>query len=47
MTEEKIIEILKYHEQRDYANGGVSISPTMYFVIARKIVDYYKDLKDA
>ena len=35
---EKIIEILKQFEQRDYKRGGVSIAPEMYEAIANKIV---------
>jgi len=34
---DKIIEILKHFEQRDYKLGGVSIAPEMYDSIANKI----------
>lgn len=38
VTEEKIIEIIKQFEQKDYKRGGVSIDPSNYNAIARTVV---------
>lgn len=40
--EDKIIEILKKFQQRNYKKGGFSISPEMFNAIARHINHCYK-----
>lgn len=41
--EEKIINILKQFEQRDYERGGVSLAPEMYEAVAIHIHSLFRE----